>query len=304
MQIKTTGVFLAYGLSSISMTLMNKHLAVQFPYLYTTIFIQNIGAVLYSLSSVVLGFQNVQPFLPHHLLPTLGNALWFVAMLWTSMKSLQLISVPLYVVSAYSRPLFTCLLEFFFRGRIVSKHKLLALVLVLLGSVLYTFSDSSATFYGLGYAIFNTLLVAGLSVYENLIMNNMKNEQTAFGVNLYRVVFTLPFLFVLIIGSERSDLGMSGLTAALLVLSSAFGLLLGVFMFVLQPLVSATTIQLGNVSFKFLTTVASMLMHPVYVAPQGWIGYLVCTTGFYIYSTIKDEAVEPVPEKKKSVEME
>jgi drug/metabolite transporter (DMT)-like permease len=294
MQIKTTSVFIAYGLSSISMTLMNKHLAVQFPYLYTTILIQNIGAILYSLSSLNLGVNKINPLLPHHVLPSLGNALWFVAMLWTSMKSLQIISVPLYVVAAYSRPLFTCLLEFLIRRRTLPKKRVLALVLVLIGSVLYSFSDSTASVYGLGYAMANTLLVAGLSVYENVIMNSMKSEQTAFGVNLYRVLFTLPFLFMLMVGSERPDFSISAWTAWLLVLSSGCGLLLGVLMFVLQPLVSATTIQLGNILFKFITTVISLVLHPVYIAPQGWVGYAVCSLGFFMYSIQN----EPIPEKK------
>jgi drug/metabolite transporter (DMT)-like permease len=180
--------------------------------------------------------------------------------------------------------------------------RVLALVLVLIGSVLYSFSDSTASFYGLGYAMVNTLLVAGLSVYENVIMNSMKSEQTAFGVNLYRVLLTLPFLLILIVGSERPDFAISPWTGWLLVLSSGCGLLLGVLMFVLQPLVSATTIQLGNVLFKFITTVISLALHPVYIAPQGWVGYAVCSLGFFMYSTIKDDPI--LHKKPVDLEME
>jgi len=240
----------------------------------------------------------IHPLRRHHLVPVFGNALWLVALLWSSLKSLQLISVPLYVVSAYSRPLFTGVIEYFWLGRTLSPPKIAALFFVLLGSVLYAFSDNTVTIYGLGFAVLNTLLVAGLSVYENLIMNTMKAEQTPFGVNLFRVLFTLPFLLVLSFTHESPDWDAVGLfNGILLVISSTVGLFLGVVMFALQRLVSATSIQLGNVLFKFLTTLASLTIHPVQISLQGWIGYAVCSAGFLLYSTIA-ETQNPQPPPK------
>jgi drug/metabolite transporter (DMT)-like permease len=100
------------------------------------------------------------------------------------MKALQHVSVPLYALASNARPLSTALVEFVWSGTRLPFTRLLSLICIVAGAALFASNDSSVTNQGLAYAVWYTMLVAGLSVYENSMMKSMRSEQTPFGVNL------------------------------------------------------------------------------------------------------------------------
>lgn len=287
--VETACLFGLYGLVSVSMTLLNKALVDAFPLLLTTILVQNVGAILCSVLLNYFGLQQLKPLRTSHFIPALLNSIWLLAVIWSSMKALQHVSVPLYVLASNSRPLFTAAIELVWSGVKVPTTRIISIFLIIGGAGLYAFHDASVSHEGLSYAVCYTLLVAGLSVYENKMMNSIKTEQTPLGVNLYRLVLSTFLIFALLGHTEDLTLLMEIPTRTALVLgaSSVLCLSIGVVMFYLQERATATSIQVANVCFKLLATVCSLLFFPSHsasVSLQGWFGYVISTVGFVMYS--------------------
>ncbi len=284
-------LFLVYGAVSVSMTLVNKTVSEKFPFAFTTVLLQNIGALGCSFFLVVTGLEKMYvPNLKKHLLPSSVNTMWMVLTFWASLKALHYISVPLYIVSANARPLCTALFEYVWLRRPIQTGGLLGLGLIVLGAYMYGVEDSSSASHGFVYALINTLLVTSLAVYEKWLATYMQGEQTPVGINAYRIALSLPCL-VLLISYQEGWGGLSSLvplsfTFNLLLISSVLAMLMGVFMFTLQLRVSATTIQLANTMYKFLTTFISLFTHPIPrpVPLIGWVGYALSSIGFLFYS--------------------
>ena len=288
-RLGTASLFIAYGLVSILMTFLNKNLVRTFPLLLTTLFLQNSGAVLASLFLYGFNFQRMEKIKISHFLPALFNAVWLLAVIFTSMKALQHVSVPLYALASNARPLSTAVVEFVWSGVRLSFVRVLSLFCIVAGAALFAFNDSSVSNKGLAYAVWYTVLVAGLSVYENSMMKSMKTEQTPFGVNLYRLVLCTALIAVLMVQTEDYSLvfEIEKSTQIVLLSSSGLCLMIGIVMFHLQNRATATSIQVANVCFKLMGTVASIIIHPeqaTAVTLQGWVGYLISTIGFISYS--------------------
>ena len=279
-------LLLTSGLVSVSMTLINKHLSQAFTLPLTTILIQNTGAMVCSFGLVASGWQSILPFKSEHILPAAVNGLWLVACLWSSLVALKQVTVPLYVVANNARPLCTAIIDWLWLRHSLTGDKFFGLFMILIGAIFYATNDQSSSMFGICLAFLNTFLVSSLGVYENVMMNKMRGEQTAIGVNLYRLVFSTPVLIFLIMKTEKVDMifYFDNLTLTFLAFSSVLCLAIGVVMFALQPLVTATTIQVSNVSFKLVSTVAGIIMFPTNVSLTGWLGYLTCMCGFGLYS--------------------
>jgi hypothetical protein len=67
-------------------------------------------------------------------------------------------------------------------------------------------------------------------------------------------------------------------------LTAVLAFSIGSFLLTLQSITSATTIQLANLSYKFVTTLTSRITHPSDpVTSMGWLGYAVCSSGMVLY---------------------
>jgi drug/metabolite transporter (DMT)-like permease len=231
----------------------------------------------------------MKPVQRHHFPTAVLNTALLLVALWSSLKALEYVSIPLYVVASNGRPLCSAILEFFIQGHVPTQPRMVGLALILFGAAVTTLSDRTTELNGFLFAFLNTLLIGVLGVYENVIMSNTKKEQTALGLNLYRMTLSLPMLFVMMLfTSEVSNLRTfewDSRTIILLGASGTFCLFLGVVMFTLQGVTSATSIQVANTLFKFVTTILSLFTHPGN-GPNfvGWMGYSVCTMGFALYS--------------------
>lgn len=285
--LKTSLLFTLYGLVSISLTLVNKTLAVSYPYPWSTVLVQNTGALLCTIVLVASRMQGVRSVRRSHLLPALVNAIWMVVVIWSSLRALRVIPVPIYVVACNARPACTAALEFLILRKTISVDRVAALIVIIVGYIVATMNDLAWENEGIGYAFLYTFLVGGLSVYEHAIMCRLKKEQTPVGLNLYRLTLSLPFLALVIgITDEVSMVNSSVMESSdsLLIGSSVLCLAIGVLMFELQLRASATSMQVFNTVAKFLTTVVSLVTHPADIPSSAWIGYFLCAAGFLLYS--------------------
>ncbi|KAF4726599.1 Ubiquitin-like 5 [Perkinsus olseni] len=229
----------------------------------------------------------LRPVRRSHILPGFVNAIWMVMVIWSSLRALHYVPVPIYVVACNARPACTAILEFLVLGKTVPIDRAAALTIIVVGYVIATMSDFAWEGDGVGYAFLYTFLVGGLSVYEHAIMCKLKKEQTPIGLNLYRLVLSLPFLAVMIgVSGEASIAALPLLEGGglLLIASSVLCLAIGVLMFELQLRASATSMQVFNTVAKFLTTMVSLVTHPADISLSAWTGYFLCVMGFLLYT--------------------
>jgi len=198
-------------------------------------------------------------------------------------------------------PFQTALLDWLFLSKKVTVKTILGLLLTFIGTLIYTFTDMSLEAEGVMYAFLNTILVASICVYENSTMHLVKQHLSPIELNFYRVLFSSPFLIPFLYVEWTSDFNSLDHALSLLqplaiqiTLSALLAFSIGSFLLSLQGQTTATTIQLANIGYKFLTTVLSRFTHPTEVTPMGWMGYFICTAGLVQYS------YNPVEIEKKS----
>ncbi|CAD7966571.1 unnamed protein product [Amoebophrya sp. A25] len=302
-------LFAGHAFSSVTLILLNKNIALVFPYAFTTVFLQNFGTLF---GAAFLHIIRVHPlrFPPKRfLLRLLINAVWLVGVLWASIVALQKVSVPLYVLARNTVPFQTALLDWAILGSELNARTLWGLALTFIGTTIYTTADMEVDSTGISYAMLNTVLVASICVYESATMKMVKAELSPIQMNFSRVLFTTPFLVLpLYFEWFRGEEGATTLpfdeiirilrnepvVTFQIAVSAILAFSIGNFLLSLQARVSATTIQLANMGYKFATTLLSRFTHPSEVKLVGWLGYAICTAGLVQY------AVRPSSKKTSS----
>ena len=128
-------------LSSITLTLVNKHLSSSFDAPLMIIIIQTIIGVL---AFLICKQFNVLPFnFPtlRELTFLLPTSLFFVLLTWTSFEGLKVASVPLVTVTRNLVPLLTAIIDRVFFDYKMNFTIQLSLLAVFVGSIFYSFSD-------------------------------------------------------------------------------------------------------------------------------------------------------------------
>lgn len=283
-------LFGLHGTVSVSMILLNKSIAKDFPHTWTVVSLQQAATLIVVPVLHFLGIEKLKLLRREYWLPVVIDSVWLVSVLWASIKALEFVSVPLYVVARNSVPFQTMALERIFLGRAVHTVEILALVITFSGTLLYTLHDTSAGWHGVSFAFLNTVLVSTITVYERALMTNVKKEYSAMDMNFYRALLATPFVMVLQCFGEGMS-AYSDLCAAnnrhvlaLVVMSGLFAVAIGTLLLSLQARFAATSIHVANIFYKFVTTLISCFTHPTVVPVQGWFGYLICTVGFSVYT--------------------
>mmetsp|Transcript_96175 Transcript_96175/g.206360 ORF Transcript_96175/g.206360 Transcript_96175/m.206360 type:complete len:322 (-) Transcript_96175:63-1028(-) len=293
-RVRVISLFLAHACCSISLVLMNKTISVNFPFTWTIVILQNSGTIVCSAGLHLVGKVVIKPLRQHQVLPIAVDALLLCVVLWSSVKALEVVSVPLYVVVRNTVPFLTAICE-----RVALKRQLdfmlfVALLVTFAGTVLYSVSDFSTPLRGAAYALANAVLVAVMCVYERYLMTSSQVEMTAIDLNFHRVVLSMPLIALCALTEgfpvRLLDLAVQPREAALLFLSAAAAFGIGTLLLELQTQVSATTIQVANVSYKCATTMVSRLTHPAEITPLGVVGYLLTTVGVLLYTLSRSRA--------------
>lgn len=333
-------LFLAHATCSVSMVLLNKTITQGLDFPWTIVFVQNVGTMIISyLHSCLCGRSeqkkaDLKEASPDDALPAgrtimgikvprkmrnkvlvMLQVMFFMGSLFTSLKALRFISVPLYVVARNTVPAQTALLERIFSSVRISASAALGLVLTILGAVLYTFGDlkTGLALGGLAYAWLLTMIVASCSVIDKTAVRALSQEEgiSAVEVNQIRVSLALPInlLFVVLFDLNYLSFGpaagenpaaatlpqkspellealatASNVVLICLLVSMLFGFGMGVFNFALQQVVSAATVQVANILYKLTTTLISLVTHPTPVTPLSWLGYSISLTGIALYT--------------------
>jgi len=332
-------LFGAHATCSVSMTLLNKTIAQGFDFPWTVLFIQNIGTVAIGYIYSCFRKQEVKaanveegetPKVVHRKLfgmkvPVgfksrmwvLLQVFFFMATLFTSLKALKFISVPLYVVARNTVPAQTALLERIFNNVRLSLVAILGLFFTVVGAIVYTYGDlnSGLSFTGLVYAVVLTLVVAGCSVVDKTAVRYLGEVEdiSPAECNQLRVAVSLPFnvLFMILLEFQsaamlvadasdeaitdintdppkldiyQSSANISFAVGMSILLSTVFGYGMGTFNFYLQQAVNAATVQVANILYKLATTMVSRVTHPTAVSASSWAGFALSLLGIALYT--------------------
>ena len=341
--MKILFLFAGHALCSVTLILLNKSIATSFSYTWTLVGLQNMGTLLGAVALHLTGIQRIGWPKKEHVWRIVGGSMWLIAVLWASIRALELVSVPLYVVARNTVPFQTALLDRIFLRKQISGRTYMGLFLTILGCALYTFEEHKAFLsgdagtangqytVGLFFAALNTVLVAGICVYESAMMRMVKAYLSPIELNFFRVLFSMPFLLPLLVYEWWPQGGLSWLLSGssgtqyccaysnacgpsawavfseavtpvwpLILLTAVFAFSIGNFLLALQTVTSATTIQLTNLSYKLVTTLTSRFTHPSAVTELGWVGYGVCSLGMFVYLLAPVRDAKSDDEKEKS----
>lgn len=197
----------------------------------------------------------------------------------------------MYVVARNAVPFATAVFDRIFMGRICTRRTIVSMLVTMTGTIIYTAGDKDTRYEGCVVAFLNAALVSGMCVFESALMGRVKGTYTPVEMNFYRTFLSTPIVLVL---AQREHPSRGELIASgyLLTTSGAMAFSFGTILYYLQGRVSATTIQMTNISYKFATVVASRVTHPADISPMGWFGYMVCTAGMVNYAIGQQQAQE------------
>ena len=274
------------GIISVSLSLFNKSISSAFSHPFTVSLIQNSCAMVCTCLLCIIYPHMVARLRWSHALQSVPGAVLFVVALWLALRSLKFASIPVYVVASNIRPLCTSMVEFLTHGWRLDHRRLASLILIAIGTYITTRSIDATELTGLLVAVLYTVVTSVLAVLDNTLMRRMKAEQTAMGINLYRLTLSIPIILVCIYAQESAvSLDEIDKSVSMLLLASGFLCMFsGVVAFQLQSVTTATSIQVANIGFKVITTFVSLFTHGEWPSAKGWTGLAVCTIGIILYS--------------------
>jgi drug/metabolite transporter (DMT)-like permease len=276
------------GVASVGLSVVNKSLAMRLDAPFSVVGIQNVCAVICTLVLVYFKPELVRSFRVDHYKYIIPVTILFVLALWTSLLSLRFVSLPIYAIAGYTRPLCSSVLDFILNGRVIDRNRRIGLLLIIGGAVIASGSLYSSELNGFLLSLLNTIAVSLLSVMENRTMKKIGSQQTPLGVNLYRLILSIPIIAVLaIVTGESFNLSeIDSDSQTLLGLSGIICLFSGIVMYALQAISTSTTLLVANAGYKFATSVASVFVHDYSPPLRVLVGYFVTLGGFLVYSLV------------------
>jgi hypothetical protein len=71
-----------------------------------------------------------------------------------------------------------------------------SLSLILLGSVLYAFADTTVSFEGFSWILLNLLMIVTIPILDKKLTNDIKDEQTSTGISTLKNLMSFPILLL------------------------------------------------------------------------------------------------------------
>lgn len=217
--------------------------------------------------------------------------LFFCAMLFTSMASLQHNSVPIVTVFKNIANIITCMGDYYFFNTHVGPLVIVAFVIMLGGAVLAALNDAKVTLLGVFWLVANCLSVSGYVLYMKFAIKNVKLSK--FGMVFYNNVLCVIFLFPasVIMGEFGLFVTSASLHTPEYFLKNLFAGFIGFFLnFASLNCVSQTgptTYAIIGSLNKIPTTFLGCMIFAENITRQTWFFICVSISGGFIYSYAK-----------------
>jgi len=223
----------------------------------------------------------------------------FVMMLLSSMFALETISVTTLTVVRNVTTLTTAACDFFFLNTRFTVRKVICLVTMMVGAIIYGLHDISFHAVGYLYLIANCIATTTYQIKVKVLVN--ESGLSALSMSYYNNVLCLPALgAVALLSGEVSSaiseqLHYSNHCVMLILVSSALGFTLSVTAFRLNQLVSATSLMVLNNANKFLLIVYSEVFMTRSIGNISAVGCAMVLISSFIYSLLPKEGLDGRP---------
>jgi GDP-mannose transporter len=292
---------LAYGAVSIAMTLANKGVAVIFHSPWGLIFTQNMVQTIVLTAAVMGGFfsvsidqKRIRTLLPLNVL--------FVGMLYTSMRALGRLPVPMVTIF---KNVGNCLIVFgdwYFYKNDVSIGIIVALCFIVIGAVAAGSSQLSFDLYGYFWMAANLLCTASYNLYVR--QAKKVSDLTPAGMTYLNGVLSLPVIVIFSLLTSGIDgidfllhptdvFNASLSKQILLITSGGIGCLLGVCVFWCISETSSSTLAFVGALNKLPLTILGATFFESTISAMGWLYILLNLTGGLVYAMAKTNQLGP-----------
>ena len=284
----------AYTVTSISIILVNKLVMtthkVNEP--IALLFLQNLFAVVLVLTLKMTKMVEL-PALEWRLVKNwLPLTLLFVAMLYTSMVSLHLMSVASLTLMKNLSTVLTAVGDWYFFGKQLTLTICISFGVIMLGSYLSATGDPWVTTEGLLWTSMNVVASSGYLLYMKLLLGGISKELGRYGTVFYNNFLSLPFLLFPALGSfsviwARLSGAAHGEDPNLLPLFAIFIALGGVMPFAVfwcMDRNTPTTFAVAGTLGKFPMMLLGVFIFSMWPSGRGWLGIFFGVIGGVMYA--------------------
>jgi drug/metabolite transporter (DMT)-like permease len=307
---ETTIALIIYCISGTLLTLVNKLAILAFPAPNTLLLFQNGATVLLLLVITHIAPDRVGGPLPSLTLSAVHSwlplTLLFVGMLGSSLLALQNVSSVTLIVF---RNLCTLVVAFFERlilGSEINALGIFSLVGILFGAILYALNDIQFSIIGYAWLVVNVTCTAAFQIYVKSLISHLPKDGPGslgpFGMSYFNNVISLPvFVILAAIMGEVSHLleffYILSIKSWIIIVSSALlGFTLSTSAFLVNKLVTATSMMVANNVNKFALIILSELFVEQTLVPLSSLGTAIVMLFAWLYSQAKGFWAEAVIE--------
>lgn len=275
-----------FSVSSIGMILVNKAAATVFANVFLLLMMQNLATILI----LVLRSQDVAGLSAAVAREWAPCAVLFSLNIFSSLKSLSLISVATFTILRNTQPLCAVVLESVCFRETYSTQSIVFLAEVLVGAVLYSSHD--VHFHAQGYA-WAGLHVLSMTLYSVLVKHKSQRlKLTAAQMSYYNNVLSIPFLLLSFVYTLHWQAlkhslvhCLQSLYCIVVVLGSCVcGYLISVSGFMAQEQMSPTSWLCLNNFSKIPAIIASFFLFRVQCSVAMMHGIVVSCMSAYLYA--------------------
>jgi GDP-mannose transporter len=306
---KMAGV-IVYSISGVLLTLVNKIAIRLFPYACLLIIVQNFMTVVLLIAGSAL-FKDTLGTLPCLTWALVRRwvplSVLFVAMLVSSLLALKDVSPVTLVVLRNLTTLVVAIGEWRFLGARFSSQALATLLGMLFGAVIYGASDLSFHARGYAWVGFNILASSLYQIYVKMLAKD--SALTPLGMSYINNMVSIPILALCSFGLREP----TGLVAAVaetgpldvwtvlvVAITGLLGYALSTSAFLLNKLISATSIMVINNANKFGVILLSEMFMERALGPLSTAGTVLVLVYAYLYSRFIRQSLPQQHEEDKA----
>ena len=297
---ETAFAIAAYSCCSVSMILLNKLVMATYELDFPMglLFMQNLFALCLVVSAKRMGWVFYPDFDTKVVKKWLPLTILFVLMLFTSMKSLKLMSVAVQTILKNLATIITALGDMYLFEKKLTPPMFGAFALMIFGSYLGTAADPWATPWGLFWTFANIAATVAYVLYMKTLLGSVSQEIGRYGPVFYSNLLSLPFLFFPAFPTLPAMFAKIGETPAgglvCLTLMLFVGAVMTFAVFWCMRLTSPTTYSVVGSLNKIPLAVFGMLIFKHAPTALGAVGIMFALGGGMLYTWLNLPKPKPV----------
>jgi drug/metabolite transporter (DMT)-like permease len=287
---------LIYCFSGTALTLINKLAILAYPYPNALLVLQNgVTVLLLLLGSYFHStmFQSMPKITIQIIKSWFPLVLLFVLMLLSSLQALRFVSATTLIVMRNLSTLFVAFFERLVLNEEIKPMTWFALIMILIGAIIYGARDMTFNMTGYVYLFLNIAGTSSYQIYVKKLIAQSK-ELGPFGMSYINNMLSLPvFILFSAYGDElphyTSMFSRGTYATAVIILSALLGFSLSTSAFMMNKMISATSMMVANNVNKFAVIILSELFVERTLDDVSAFGTLIVMFFGWFYSKTKSK---------------